>query len=133
VTVLFVCVHNVARSQMAETFLRELSAGRISAVSAGSEGGGDIDPMATAVMEEIGMPITGHPKKLTADMIAEADTVITMGCGVDAASCPANWFQTEDWGIDDPKGSGIEAYRAARDRIREKVETLLDRIHDQKS
>jgi arsenate reductase len=118
---------------MAETFLRELSAGAIVAMSAGSEGAGEIDPMAAQVMEEIGMPIKGCPKKLTADMIIEADAVITMGCGVDAASCPANWFQTEDWGIDDPKGGGIVAYRAARDRIRGKVETLLDRIHDQES
>jgi arsenate reductase len=79
------------------------------------------------------MPIKGSPKKLTADMVTEADRVITMGCGVDAASCPANWFETEDWGIDDPKGGGLEGYRAARDRIRGKVETLLDRIHDQES
>ena len=132
-TVLFVCVHNAARSQMAETFLRELSAGDISAMSAGSEGAGQIDPLAAAVMEEIDLPIIGFPKKLTAEMVASADTVVTMGCGVDAASCPANWFQIEDWGIDDPKGGGIEAYRAARDRIREKVETHLGRIHEQKS
>jgi arsenate reductase len=118
---------------MAETFLRELSAGGVLAMSAGSEGAGQIDPMAARVMEEIGMPITGYPKKLTAEMVASVDVVITMGCGVDEESCPANWFQTEDWGIDDPKGSGIEAYRAARDRIRGKVETLLDRIHDQES
>lgn len=131
-TVLFVCVHNAARSQMAETFLRELSAGGVLAMSAGSEGAGEIDLMAAEVMREISMPIAGYPKKLTAEMVASADTVITMGCGVDAASCPANWFQTEDWGIDDPKGSGIEAYRAARDRIREKVEILFGRIHEQK-
>jgi len=89
--------------------------------------------MAAQVMDEIEMPITGSPKKLTAEMVAAADVVMTMGCGVDAESCPANWFQTEDWGIDDPKGSGIEAYRAARDRIREKVEKLLGRIHEQGS
>lgn len=110
---------------MAETFLRELSAGGVLAMSAGSEGAGRIDPMAAQVMEEIGMPITGYPKKLTAEMIASADLVITMGCGADAASCPANWFQTEDWGIDDPKGSGADAYRAARDRIRDKVSALI--------
>jgi len=125
VTVLFVCVHNAARSQMAETFLRELSAGGVLTMSAGSEGAGRIDPMAAQVMEEIGLPITGFPKKVTAEMIEGADKVITMGCGVDAESCPGNWFQTEDWGIDDPKGSGIDAYRFARDKIRERVESLL--------
>ncbi|MDQ2986220.1 MAG: hypothetical protein M3R13_05795, partial [Armatimonadota bacterium] len=106
--VLFVCVHNAARSQMAETLLRQLSAGAATAASAGSEGAGEIDPLAALVMEEAGAPITGHPKKLTSEMVEAADIVITMGCGVDAASCPANWFQTEDWGIDDPKGGGIE-------------------------
>jgi protein-tyrosine-phosphatase len=115
---------------MAETFLRELSAGAIVAMSAGSEGAGEIDPMAAQVMEEIGMPIKGSPKKLNAEMVVAADAVITMGCGVDAASCPANWFETEDWGIDDPKGSGIDAFRSARDRIRKKVENLIERIHD---
>jgi arsenate reductase len=112
---------------MAETFLRELSAGAVTAMSAGSEGAGEIDPMAAQVMEEIGMPITGTPKKLTAEMVEDADIVITMGCGVDSASCPANWFETEDWGIDDPKGSGLDAYRDARDRIRDKVVDLIER------
>jgi arsenate reductase len=110
---------------MAETFLRELSAGAITAMSAGSEGAGEIDPLAAEVMAEIGLPITGRPKKLTADMVEQADLVITMGCGVDAAACPANWFQTEDWGVDDPKGKGIEAYRDARDGIRDRVSDLL--------
>ena len=113
---------------MAETFLRELSAGVVVAISAGSEGAGQIDPLAAAVMDEIGVPITGQPKKLTAEMVDAADIAITMGCGVDAVLCPANWFQTEDWGIDDPKGGGIEAYRAARDKIREKVVGLIERI-----
>ena len=126
-TVLFVCVHNAARSQMAETFLRELSAGAVTAISAGSEGAGEIDPMAAQVMEETGMPITGYPKKLTAEMVEEADVVVTMGCGVDAASCPGNWFETEDWWIDDPKGSALDAYRDARDRIRDKVVDLIER------
>ena len=113
---------------MAETFLRELSAGGVSAMSAGSEGAGEIDPLAAAAMDEIGLAVKGHPKKLNGEMVGKADILITMGCGVDAASCPANWFQSEDWGIDDPKGCGIEAYRAARDRIREKVIDLIERI-----
>lgn len=126
--VLFVCVHNAARSQMAETFLRDLSAGAIEAMSAGSEGSGEIDPLAAQVMEEIGLPITGTPEKIDAAMIAAADVVITMGCGVNAASCPANWFQTEDWGIDDPKGKGTEAYRAARNDISTRVAAFIARL-----
>jgi arsenate reductase len=113
---------------MAETFLRELSAGAVMAISAGSEGAGEIDPMAAQVMEEIGMPITGYPKKLTAEMVEEADVVITMGCGVDAASCPANWFETEDWGIDDPNGKGIKAYRIVRETINGRILRLLETL-----
>jgi arsenate reductase len=118
---------------MAEAFLRELSAGTIETASAGSRGSGEIDPLAAAAMVEIGVPITGFAKKLTAEMIDESDRVITMGCGVNAAECPANWFETEDWEIDDPRGHGIEAYRHARDRIRERVADLLKRINEREA
>lgn len=110
---------------MAETLLRELSAGAIEAASAGSEGAGEIDPMAAAAMDEIGIPITGSPKKLTPQMVQQADVIITMGCGVNAENCPANWFQTEDWGIDDPRGKDIEAYRGARDAILARIRGFL--------
>lgn len=130
--ILFVCVHNAGRSQMAEAALNALAKERglpIQAESAGTLGGGSINPMAAAAMEEIGIPLEGHfPKALTQDMADEADLIVSMGCGVDAAACPAKFLVTEDWGLDDPARQPIEVVRGIRDQIVAKVNVLLDQL-----
>ena len=127
-TVLFVCVHNAGRSQMAEAFVNHLARQRglpVRAVSAGTVAGQTINPVAAQVMAEIGVPLDGqHPKPLTRAMADGADK-ITMGCGVNADACPARIHLSEDWGLDDPKGQSVEAVRAIRDQIEQHVETLL--------
>jgi arsenate reductase len=129
-TVLFVCVHNAGRSQMAEAYLNHLARERGLAVrgeSAGTEGGASLNPVAVEAMAEIGISMDGHrPKLLTPEMASHAAKIITMGCGVDAESCPAGVYFTDDWGLDDPKGQPIEKVREVRDEIRVRVEKLLD-------
>jgi len=131
-TVLFVCVHNAGRSQMAEAFANSLAIERglpVRALSAGTATGSGINPVALAVMEEAGISIQGqHPKQLTQEMADGADRIITMGCGVDADACPARIHVSEDWGLDDPKGKPIETVRAIRDEIRNRVEKLLTEL-----
>ena len=128
--VLFVCVHNAGRSQMAEAFLRAGARERgieLVATSAGTLGGGSINPVAAAAMAEIGIPMDDHwPKALDQAMADQADRIISMGCGVDAEACPAKFLLTEDWGLDDPAGQPIERVREIRDQIRQKVEVLLN-------
>jgi arsenate reductase len=132
-TVLFVCVHNAGRSQMAEALTNHFARERglpVHAESAGTVAGEQINPMAVAVLREIGVPMEGQrPKQLTEEMAAAADRVITMGCGVDADACPVRVRpMLEDWGLDDPKGQPIEAVRVIRDEIVRKVEALLDEM-----
>lgn len=128
-TILFVCVHNAGRSQMAEAFLNAMAAERglnIRGASAGTLAGKEINPTARAVMAEIGLSMEGQkPKRLTQEMVEAAEKIITMGCGVDASACPARIYVSEDWGLDDPAGQPIEKVRAIRDQIREKVDALL--------
>ena len=128
-TVLFVCVHNAGRSQMAEAFLNASATERglqVRAESAGTLGAGTLNAMAVQAMEEIGISMSSHvPKQLSAEMVARADTIVSMGCGVDAAACPAKFLVTEDWGLDDPAGQPIERVREIRDQILTKVEALL--------
>ena len=128
-TVLFVCVHNAGRSQMAEAFTNALATERglaVRALSAGTVVGGEINPMALAVMHEAGVSMARQtPKQLTQALADGADRIITMGCGVDADACPARVFVSEDWGLDDPAGQPVEAVRAIRDQIKARVETLL--------
>jgi len=128
-TVLFLCVHNAGRSQMAEAFLNHDAVRRnlpIRALSAGTVGGKDLNPMAVQAMAEIGIDMSGQkPKLLTQEMADEADRIITMGCGVDAEACPARFLVTEDWGLDDPAGQPIERVREIRDQIRSRVEACL--------
>ena len=128
-TVLFVCVHNAGRSQMAEAFTNRLAQERglpIQAESAGTVVGSRINPIAEQVMEEIGFSMEGQsPKQLTQAMADRADRILTMGCGVDAAACPARILISEDWGLDDPAGQPLEIVRRIRDEIRERVEALL--------
>jgi len=128
-TVLYVCVHNAGRSQMAEAFTNALAQERglpIRALSAGTVAGEKINPVAEEVMREAGVPLDGQtPKRLTQEMADGVDRVVTMGCGVDADACPARIHLSEDWGLDNPKGRPIESVRAIRDQIKARVEALL--------
>ncbi len=123
--VLFVCVHNSGRSQMAEGFFNHLAGGRARAVSAGTTPADRVQPEAVQVMGEVGIDIgRQRPKLLTPEMIEGAARVITMGCGVEGV-CPATFVPTEDWGLDDPQGQPIEKVHEIRDEIRRRVEGLL--------
>jgi arsenate reductase (thioredoxin) len=136
-TVLFVCVHNAGRSQMAEAFVNHYAAERhlpLRGESAGTIAGEKINPVAVEVMAELGISMDGQkPKQLTQELADSAEHIITMGCGVDADACPARVHFTEDWGLDDPKGQPIETVRRIRDQIRERVETLLSEVEKQQS
>jgi arsenate reductase (thioredoxin) len=130
--ILFVCVHNAGRSQMAEAFVNHLARERnlpILGESAGTVGGKQLNPLAVEVMTEIGITMAGQtPKLLTQEIADGADKKITMGCGVDAEACPARIFFTEDWGLDDPAGQPIEKVREVRDQIKVRVEKLLEEM-----
>jgi arsenate reductase (thioredoxin) len=131
-TILYVCVHNAGRSQIAEAFTNRLAGERglaVRALSAGTVVGEKINPAALAVMQEVGVSMAGQtPKQLTQAMADTADRIITMGCGVDAEVCPARFHLSEDWGLDDPKGQSIEKVRAIRDEIKTRVEALLAEV-----
>jgi protein-tyrosine-phosphatase len=123
-TVLFVCVHNAGRSQMAAGYLRHLAGGRIDVLSAGSEPADQVNPVAVAAMAEEGIDIaTEQPKVLTAEAVQESDVVVTMGCGDACPFYPGKRY--EDWELDDPAGQGIEAVRPIRDEIRRRIEELI--------
>ena len=126
-TVLFVCVHNAGRSQMAAGYLKELARGRVEVLSAGSEPKDQINPVAVAVMAEEGIDIASNvPKILTVDAVRESDVVITMGCGDTCPIFPGKRY--EDWELDDPAGQGIEAVRPIRDEIKQRIEVLVGEI-----
>jgi len=123
-TVLFVCVHNAGRSQMAAGYLAALSEGRIEVLSAGSEPKDQINPVAIQAMAEDGIDIAGNvPKVLTTEAGKESDVVITMGCGDVCPIFPRKRY--EDWELDDPAGQGIDAVRPIRDDIKARIEKLL--------
>ena len=127
--ILFVCVHNAGRSQMAEAFTNRVAAERglaVRGLSAGTEVSTRVNPLAVEVMKELGISMEGHvPKQLTQEMADSSDRIITMGCGVDATSCPARIHLSEDWGLDDPAVQSIERVREIRDQIRTRVESML--------
>jgi arsenate reductase (thioredoxin) len=126
-TVLFICVHNAGRSQMAAGYLRHLAAGRIDVLSAGSQPADEVNPVAVAAMAEDGIDI-GHeqPKTLTDTAVRQADVVITMGCG---DACPIHpGTRHEDWDLDDPAGQDLPAVRPIRDDIRRRVEHLITQL-----
>jgi len=126
-TVLFVCVHNAGRSQMAAGFLRSLGGDRVEVLSAGSEPKDQINPVAVEAMAEVGIDIAGQtPKILTVDAVKESDVVITMGCGDACPIFPGKRY--EDWQLDDPAGQGIDAVRPIRDEIRGRVERLIGEL-----
>ncbi|MGO4301157.1 arsenate reductase ArsC [Leifsonia sp. RAF41] len=123
-TVLFVCVHNAGRSQMAAGYMRELSGGRVEVLSAGSEPKDQINPIAVQVMAEEGIDIAGStPKILTTEAVKESDVVITMGCGDTCPIFPGKRY--EDWDLTDPAGRPIDEVRPIRDEIKQRIQNLL--------
>ncbi|MCX5358707.1 arsenate reductase ArsC [Streptomyces sp. NBC_00124] len=126
-SVLFVCVHNAGRSQMAAGFLTHLAGDRIEVRSAGSVPGDQVNPSAVEAMKEIGVDISAaQPKILTTEAVQASDYVITMGCG---DACPVFPGKTYlDWALEDPAGRGVEAVRPIRDEIRSRIEALITEI-----
>lgn len=125
--VLFVCVHNAGRSQMAAGLLATLSGGRIEVLSAGSAPKDSLNPQAVEVMKEIGIDIAYEkPKILTPEAVVASDVVITMGCGDACPFYPGKRY--EDWVLDDPAGKPIEVVRKIRDEIKMKVERLIQEL-----
>ncbi|MDZ5661204.1 arsenate reductase ArsC [Nocardioides sp. S-58] len=123
-TVLFVCVHNAGRSQMAAGWLRHLAGDRVEVLSAGSAPAGSINPVAVEAMAEVGIDIAGQqPEVLTPEAVQASDVVVTMGCGDACPFYPGRRY--EDWALDDPAGQGIEAVRPIRDEVRRRVEELV--------
>ena len=122
--VLFVCIHNAGRSQMAAGYLSALSGGSVEVRSGGSEPGNEINPVAIAAMAEEGIDISqGVPQLMTTEQVRDSDVVITMGCGDVCPIFPGKRY--EDWQLDDPKGKSIDEVRAIRDDIKHRVEVLL--------
>jgi arsenate reductase len=126
-TVLFVCVHNAGRSQMAAGYLQHLAGDRVEVLSAGSAPADQVNPAAVAAMAEDGVDITaGEPKLRTTEAVRESDVVITMGCGDACPIFPGKRY--EDWQLDDPAGQGVDAVRPIRDEIRARIEALIAEI-----
>jgi arsenate reductase len=126
-TVLFVCVHNAGRSQMAAGWLRHLAGDAVEVRSAGSEPADSINPVAVQAMAEVGIDITGQtPRKLEHATAQDSDVIVTMGCGDACPVFPGKRY--EDWPLDDPAGQGIETVRRIRDDIRARVEKLLTEL-----
>ncbi|MBB5937295.1 arsenate reductase ArsC [Streptomyces zagrosensis] len=126
-SVLFVCVHNAGRSQMAAAWLAELAGDRIEVRSAGSAPADQVNPAAVEVMREVGIDIAAQtPKILTVDAVKASDVCITMGCGDTCPVFPGKRYL--DWTLDDPAGQGIEAVRPLRDEIKRRVENLIAEI-----
>lgn len=126
-TIMFVCVHNAGRSQMAAGFMRELGGDRVEVLSAGSVPKDSINPVAVEAMAELGIDIANQkPKILTPEAVQQSDVVITMGCGDACPYYPGKRY--EDWKLDDPAGQGIESVRLIRDEIKSRVEGLLSEI-----
>lgn len=126
-SVLFVCVHNAGRSQMAAAFLNHLGRGRIEVRSAGSAPADHVNPAAVAAMAEVGIDMSAEmPKLLTSDAVLASDVVITMGCGDTCPVYPGKRY--EDWVLDDPAGKSVESVRPIRDEIRRRVQALIEEL-----
>ena len=124
--ILFVCVHNSGRSQMAEAIFNRYAMGVAQASSAGTQPASQLSPTVVEAMEETGIDISAQrPKMLTAGMVDGADKVITMGCGVEGV-CPAAFVPTDDWQLDDPEGKPNEKVREIRDEIEARVKELIN-------
>jgi protein-tyrosine-phosphatase len=123
-TVLFLCVHNAGRSQMALGWFRHFAGGRAVALSGGSEPADEVNPAAVAAMAEVGIDISREsPRRWTDDIVQSADVVVTMGCGDACPFYPGKRY--EDWELDDPAGLGVDAVRPIRDEIGRRVRELL--------
>jgi arsenate reductase len=123
-SVLFVCVHNAGRSQMASAFLTTLANGEIEVRSAGSQPADKINPAAVEAMAEVGIDMSAEiPKVLTTEAVKESDVVITMGCGDECPYFPGKRY--EDWVLEDPAGKGVESVRQIRDEIKGRIEELI--------
>lgn len=126
-TVLFVCIHNAGRSQMAAGYMRELSGGAVQVRSGGSEPGDQINPVAIQAMKEEGIDISqAVPQLMTTEQVQDSDVVITMGCGDVCPIFPGKRY--EDWDLTDPKGKSLEEVRPIRDDIKGRVQALLSEI-----
>ena len=126
-SVLFVCVHNAGRSQMAAAYLQHLSGGAVEVRSAGSAPAESVNPSAVEAMAEEGIDITAEkPKVLTTEAVKESDVVITMGCGDTCPVFPGKRY--EDWELEDPAGKGVDSVRPIRDEIKQRVLGLLDEL-----
>ena len=130
--ILFVCVHNAGRSQIAEALFNRLAEARglpYRAISAGTMPTDAINPVVVQVMEEIGISMAGcRPQRLTPEMAGSAFRSITMGCGVNSGACPATFLAGEDWGLMDPAEQPIETVRQIRDEIQRRVELLAQSL-----
>lgn len=123
-SVLFVCVHNAGRSQMAAGWMRHLAGDKVAVYSGGSEPAEMVNPAAVAAMAEVGIDIGDHvPRLFTIESVRAADVVVTMGCGDTCPIFPGKRY--DDWPLDDPAGQGVDAVRPIRDEIRQRVEKLL--------
>ena len=130
-SVLFVCIHNAGRSQMAAAYLHHLSEGRIEVRSAGSMPAEQVNPAAVEAMREEGIDMSAQiPKILTTQAVQDSDVVITMGCGDTCPVFPGKRY--EDWKLDDPAGQGIEAVRPIRNEIRSRIQDLISQLLPQR-
>ena len=122
-TVVFVCIHNYGRSQMAEAFFNQSTKGKAIGISAGTQPGDEVNPIVVKAMREVGIDISRNkPKTMTLEILSKADKMITMGCGADARGlCPASFIETEDWALEDPEGKSLEQVRIIRDEIKKRV------------
>ena len=126
-SVLFVCVHNAGRSQMAAAYLQHLAGGRIEVRSAGSAPADTVNPAAVEAMAEEGIDISANqPKVLSEQAVKDSDVVITMGCGDACPFCPGKRY--EDWKLDDPAGRGVEGVRPIRDEIKTRIQQLITEL-----
>ena len=133
--ILFVCVHNAGRSQMAEAFFNLYTSGKAKGLSAGTQPAQKVNPVVIEAMKEVGIDISKNkPKVLTLEMVKKANKMITMGCGAEAhAVCPASFVPTEDWQLDDPEGKPMARVREIREEIRNRVAGLIKELGDEKS
>lgn len=131
-SVLFVCVHNAGRSQMAAAWLSHLAGDRVEVRSAGSTPADQVNPAAVEAMAEVGIDISAEaPKVLTVDAVRESDVCVTMGCGDTCPVFPGKRYL--DWTLDDPAGQDVGAVRPIRDEIRKRVEALIEEIAPEKT
>ncbi len=127
-SVLFVCIHNAGRSQMAAGWLRHLAGDTVTVLSAGSEPANQLNPVAVQAMQEVGIDITAAvPQRLSTEAVQSSDVVITMGCGDACPFYPGKRY--EDWELPDPAGQPLPAVREIRDQIRTHIESLITTLH----